>query len=171
MPKKLRNRAADNWRALFAIADACGGGWGRRARDAAVTLARGYFEEDPGVTLLRDIRQVFELKPETDRIVSAALVAALLDLEGAPWAEWRGLRDDQQPRKLSQGELAKLLAPFRIWPRSIWLGQRTVASKSRKGYVKADFGPAWAAYCGAGGTSGTGGTPAQSRKIRHLRSG
>jgi len=28
------------------------------------------------------------------------------------WSEWRGIHGNQQPRKLSQGELAKLLEPF-----------------------------------------------------------
>jgi hypothetical protein len=60
-------------------------------------MARGYRDEDIVVTLLRHIREIFE-GHRVDRIASAAPVGALLDLEDAPWAEWRGVKDDQQPR-------------------------------------------------------------------------
>jgi hypothetical protein len=89
MPTGLRGRAADNWRVLLSIADAYGKGWGERAREAALIMARGYRDEDIAVTLLRHIRDVFATHA-VDRIASAALVAALCELEDAPWAEWRG---------------------------------------------------------------------------------
>ena len=38
MPKQLNNRAADNWRPLFAIADAIGGDCPDKARRAALVL-------------------------------------------------------------------------------------------------------------------------------------
>jgi hypothetical protein len=60
-------------------------------------------------------------------------------MDDAAWGEWRGIRDDRQPRKLSQGELARLLAPFGIRPRSIWPPRRTSESKSAKGYLRRDF--------------------------------
>ena len=41
MPPELRNRAADNWRVLIAIADACSLEWGAAAREAAVALCAG----------------------------------------------------------------------------------------------------------------------------------
>jgi hypothetical protein len=101
MPTGLRDRAADNWRVLLSIADAYGRGWGERAREAALIMARGYRDEDIAVTLLRHIRDTFEAY-SVDRIASVLLVAALCDLEDAPWAEWRGVKDDQPPRKLTQ---------------------------------------------------------------------
>ena len=111
MPRGLRGRAADNWRVLLSIADAYGKGWGERAREAAMIMARGYRDEDITVTLLRHIRDIFTAH-SVDRIASAALVAALCDLEDAPWAEWRGAKDDQPPRKLTQATLASLLKAF-----------------------------------------------------------
>jgi hypothetical protein len=33
MPEELRNRAADNWRPLLSIADACSPAWGKSARE------------------------------------------------------------------------------------------------------------------------------------------
>jgi hypothetical protein len=51
MPPALRNRAADNWRPLIAIADAFGPAWGELAREAAVTFTRGLRDEDLAVLL------------------------------------------------------------------------------------------------------------------------
>jgi hypothetical protein len=154
MPKGLRGRGADNWRVLLSIADAYGEG-GERARLAALIMARGYRDEDIVVTLLRHIREIFE-GHRVDRIASAALVEVLLDLEDAPWAEWRGVKDDQPPRQLTQPTLASLLKTFHIRPRSIWPAGRTADSKSRKGYYRADFEAAWRAYCPKDGTPAQG---------------
>jgi hypothetical protein len=151
MPEGLRGRAADNWRVLFSIADAYGKGWGERARSAALIMAQGYRDEDIVVTLLRQIREIFEAY-RVDRMTSAMLVGTLLDLEDAPWGEWRGVKDDQQPRKLTQASLASLLKAFRVHPRSVWPATRTAESKSRKGYYRADFEAAWRAYCPRDGT-------------------
>jgi hypothetical protein len=57
MPGSLRNRAADNWRVLFAIADNLG--YGEAARAAAVSLIANRPDEDIGVIALTDIRIVF----------------------------------------------------------------------------------------------------------------
>jgi hypothetical protein len=152
MPPGFINRAADNWRCLFATADDLGNG--DDARAAAVALRSRRSDEDPGVVLLDNIRTVFP----ADRIASVALVKTLIEIEDAPWSEWRGLRDDRPARKLTQTELAFLLRPFGIRPRSIRLGD-TIC----KGYLRSWFEPAWAAYCPADGT------PAQPIKIAYLR--
>jgi Protein of unknown function (DUF3631) len=68
-PSPLRNRAADNWRVLLSIADDLG--YGEKARSAAVTLSANRPDEDPGVTLLGDIRTVFQARG-ADRITSTA---------------------------------------------------------------------------------------------------
>jgi hypothetical protein len=63
MPAMLRDRAADNWRVLLAIADNLG--YGEPARLAAVALsanrpdALAMRSEDPGVRALVDTRTVF----------------------------------------------------------------------------------------------------------------
>ena len=111
--------------------------------------------------LLADIRAIFDALG-LDRINSAALVEALLGLDDSLWNDWRGLRDDRPARKLNQGELARLLRPFDIRPRSVWSrGQRPTAG-SRKGYYGEQFEQAWAAYCPADGTA------AHPRKIIRL---
>jgi hypothetical protein len=100
MPEQLRNRQADNWRPLVAIADTFGPEWGRLAREAAVAFARAHQDEDAQVLLLRDIRHVFDARG-VDRMPSVALIAALNDIDDSLWSEWRGPHDNQQPRRLS----------------------------------------------------------------------
>jgi Protein of unknown function (DUF3631) len=161
MPEGLRGGAAENWRALLSVADAYGEEWGERARSAALVMARGYRDEDIPVTLLRHIRDVFDAW-SVGRIHGAVLVEALLDLEESPWAEWRGLKDDQQPRKLTQAILASVLKAFQIRSRSVWLGARKAGGKSGKGYHRADFEAAWRKYCPKDGT------PAQPNVLKAL---
>jgi hypothetical protein len=60
MPARLRDRQADNWRPLIAIADAFGADWATRAREAAVIFAGEHQDEDAAVVLLRDIRDIFD---------------------------------------------------------------------------------------------------------------
>jgi hypothetical protein len=147
LPKILRNRPADNWRVLIAIGDACGKEWGKFAREAALALTKDRPDEDPGVRLLTDIRDIFN-QLKVDRIASSALIETLIAIEDGVWSEWRGLRDDQQPRRLTQGELARVLSPFRIKSRTVWkLGSRNVRGKSSRGYFKEQFTEAWRAYC------------------------
>jgi hypothetical protein len=162
LPKELRNRAADNWRPLIAIADSFGRAWGRRARTAAVEFSRTQHDEDAAVVLLNDIRTVFSQRG-VDRVASKTLVEDLVAMDDAGWADWRGLRDDQQPRRLSQGELARLLKPFNVRPKTLWPRKRNVKSKSAKGYERSQFTAVWAAYCDSPGT------PSQSREFSKLR--
>jgi Protein of unknown function (DUF3631) len=91
-------------------------------------------------TLLRDIRTVFQARG-IDRIASAALVEALLGLDDGLWNEWRGPIDDRQPRKLTLGELSRLLRPFGIRPRTIWPAGRRPGDRSRRGYRRLDLRP------------------------------
>jgi hypothetical protein len=160
MPPSLRNRAADNWRVLISIGDSLA--HGEDARAAAVELCANRPDEDPGVTLLTDIRSVF-LALGVDRITSEGLVAALVGLDDGFWHEWRGLNDDQPPRRLTQGELARLLRPFGIRPKTIWPAQRRPSDKSKRGYTRGQFESAWRAYCPAPDT------PTQSGRIIGLR--
>jgi hypothetical protein len=144
MPPALRDRAADNWRVLLAIADDLG--HGEAARSAATTLCANRPDEDPGVALLADIRTAFQA-PSVDRITSATLIEALLGLEDNFWNEWRGLQDDQSPRKLTQGDLSHLLRPFGIRPKTIWPAGRRLGDRSSRGYLRSQFDRAWRAYC------------------------
>jgi Protein of unknown function (DUF3631) len=144
MPPALRNRAADNWRGLLAIADDLG--HGKEARTAAIALSTNRLDEDPGVVLLGDIGTVF-LTLGIDRIASAALIEGLLGLDDGMWSDWRGPHDDRPPRKLNQADLARLLRPFGITPKTIWPAQRQPGSRSSRGYLRSQFELAWQSYC------------------------
>ena len=50
MPASLRDRQADNWRPLIAIADAFGADWAVRAREAALSWSGEHQDEDAAVT-------------------------------------------------------------------------------------------------------------------------
>jgi len=152
----LVNRAADNWRVLLSIADSLG--HGEAARSAARELTANRPDEDPGVILLGDILAVFSRR-RIDRIASADLVNELIALNDF-WHDWR----ERPGRKLTQGDLGRLLRPFRIKPKSIWPVERTPTSRSRKGYTRDQFEAAWRSYC-------PGGTPAQPRKFIRLATG
>jgi hypothetical protein len=74
LPAMLRNRPADNWRPLIAIADAIGDEWPELAREAAVAMTRRRTDEAHGVVLLTDIRDIFDRR-RIDRLPSAVMVA------------------------------------------------------------------------------------------------
>ena len=108
MPAGVFNRAADNWRPLLlAIADAVGGEWPERARRAVQCVAAAAGDDDQSirVTLLADIRVIFA-EHTTERLPSAALVEALVAIEGRPWAEWK------VGKPITANGLARLLAPL-----------------------------------------------------------
>jgi Protein of unknown function (DUF3631) len=159
MPPTLRNRAADNWRVLLAVADDLGRGEG--ARSAAVVLCGNQPDEDPGVLALTHTRTVFQARG-IDRVTSLALVEALVGLDDGFWDEWRGPHGDRAPHKLTQGELAQLLSRFQIRPRTIWPLNRRSGDSSSRGYMRHQFEAAWRAYCPAD-------TPTHPGRIRYLR--
>jgi Protein of unknown function (DUF3631) len=164
MPAELRNRMADNWRPLISIAEACGdqSNWRMSARAAAAIFAADYHDEDAAVILLNDVHDVFDAKG-TDRIWSKDLAAELHAIDDGLWCEWRGVAGDQQPRKILQGQIAAMLRPFNIRPRTVWPFGRRPDTKSQKGYFRRDFEAAWAAYCSETGT------PSQPSNIKYLR--
>jgi hypothetical protein len=133
IPQPLHDRAADNWRALLAISDAVGGSWPERARSAAVRLSGNREDsETTAAALLADIREVFT---DVDRMESRLLVSALASKEGSPWAEWRG------GRPITVNQVAAILSPFGIHPKTIRFGGRTA-----KGYFRSDFEDAFERY-------------------------
>lgn len=111
MPEGLDDRAQDNWRILIAIADQAGGHWPETARAAAVALssaaARGDDSISRGVLLLRDIREVMG---DRESMSSTALVEALIDMNEAPWKEWR------HGSPITASSVARLLKPYKVGP-------------------------------------------------------
>ena len=93
------NRLGDNWRLMLAIADLAG-----------VSI---------GIKLLADIKDIFDITA-VDRLSSLDLVEALGEIEGHPWADWKG------GKLITPNALARLLEPFGIRPGSIRLEDNRV---------------------------------------------
>jgi putative DNA primase/helicase len=130
----LHDRAADNWRALVAIADLCGK-WGAAAREAAVKLTASAADDDSvAVMLLHDLDALFE-RLAIDRIASAELVVQLAKLEHRPWPEWK----NQKP--ITQRQVARLLSPFGITPKVSRIG-----SSTHRGYELSQFADSFSRY-------------------------
>lgn len=137
LPDQLSDRQMDSAEPLLAIADAAGGEWSTALRQAIVTLcADGQVADDSiGVQLLGDIRKDFDGK-EIDRIASAALVKALCEIEGAPWAEF-----GKGEKPITATKLASVLKRYDIRPHPVRHGEEVY-----RGYERADFEDAWSRY-------------------------
>jgi hypothetical protein len=138
-PAGLRDRAADVWQPLFAIADLAGCDWPARARWAALELssaaAMDVDDGSIGVRLLADVRRVFDQRG-VDRLATAELLEGLAADEEAPWATWhRG--DRISPRKL-----AGLLRRFDVRSKTI----RLPDGETPKGFLREQFEDPWARY-------------------------
>ena len=135
LPAGLNDRAADNWRPLFAIADRAGGDWPKRARRAAEVLSSGRSDNDGtvGTMLLADLLEIFG---DAERMTSADLVAALVEMEHRPWPEW-----GRQGQPLTKNSLARLLARYHVYPQQV-----RVAGAKLRGYERSDLEPEWASY-------------------------
>ena len=85
LPPELFNRTGDNWRGLFSIAEAAGGEWPERAKQAAMEEIS---EEDSNrsLQLLEAIWQIFAEK-KVVRLHTKVLLDALKKIEEAPWEE------------------------------------------------------------------------------------
>ena len=135
-PSALNDRAADNWRPLLAIADLAGGKWPERARAAALALSENVDEAENSalIQLLDDLRKLFESR-EVDRLASSDVAETFGAMEERPWSEWR------RGKPLTQRQLAKLLAPLDIAPRTIRIGDGTA-----KGYLLEQFTDPFSRY-------------------------
>lgn len=136
VPGALHDRAADNWRILFAIADATGGKWPAQARRAAALLARPEDERElvPAIGLLADLEEIFA-SAGADRLPTHQILAELVKREEAPWREWR------HGRAISPRGLAQLLRPFGVTP-----GKWRAGGITCRGYVLASLQDPFARY-------------------------
>jgi hypothetical protein len=136
LPDALTDRQQDGAEPLLAIADAAGREWPEAARRALIELCAEAQALDIsiGKLLLSDILQIFEAAG-VDRLSSAELVAALLDVETSPWSEW------SRGKPLTPSRLARLLRGYLISPHSI-----RIAEKTPKGYEREDFRDAFLRY-------------------------
>ena len=96
LPESVTDRAADVWEPLIANADAAGGAWPSRARQAAVVLLTQAAERPAtlGVRLLANLRDVFTARG-ADQLPTDTILEDLVGLDESPWADLRG----QAPRR------------------------------------------------------------------------
>lgn len=136
VPSRLSDRAQDNWRPLLAIAEAIGAEWPGRARQAALALSGAVPEGDGalGIQLLTDLQEMFGSRM-TDRLSSEDIVSALEGLEERPWAEMKA------GKPISKAQLARLLKPYDVEPRTIRIGDATL-----RGYLLEDLADAFSRY-------------------------
>jgi Protein of unknown function (DUF3631) len=150
------DRAKDMWEPLLAIADTAGGGWPRRAREAALALCRTAedeaADEDVRITLLTDIRDIFARLPPRDdavhgpqggrpadgpRLLTKQLLDELIGLEERPWSTWGKSR-----KPLTDTGLAGLLRPYRIRSNTV----RGDGNDRGKGYYLRSFEDTFSRY-------------------------
>lgn len=139
VPAALHDRAADCWRPLLAIADAAGGTWPARAREAALALSGTPDEEAATTRLLRDIKDVFAEADDPEVMPSSTIIEKLIAIEDAPWPEW------SKGKPLSPAKLARMLGGYSIYP----YGNLRIGTKVVKGYRRAAFLEAWERYVDA----------------------
>ncbi|MFJ4486536.1 DUF3631 domain-containing protein [Streptomyces longwoodensis] len=142
MPEGVSDRPADVWEPLLAVADAAGGDWPDRAREACVVLVAASKANDKGslgVRLLADLRD--HVMVGIDRLPTVAILDRLNALDDAPWADLHG-------KPLDNRRLSRMLAEYMTADNEPITSRNIKAAGSvLKGYYAADLRDAWARYC------------------------
>ncbi|MGW6955021.1 DUF3631 domain-containing protein [Streptomyces chartreusis] len=142
LPDGVTDRPADVWEPLIAIADAAGGDWPERAREACVTLVTASKANDKGsigIRLLTDLRD--HVMVGIDRLPTVAILDRLNALDDAPWADMGG-------KPLDNRRLSKMLAEYMTVDNEPIASRNIKAAGSvLKGYYAADLHDAWQRYC------------------------
>ena len=156
LPGALTDRQQDIWEPLLAIADAAGGDWPKRARDAALAIHAGKDDAGTGELLLQHVYEAFVASGGAMYLSTENLLRALISRDDGPWADmWeKALAEIPSRIKGPAARLAKLLKSFGVTPEPIGVG----AHGQVRGYRLQSFADAWERY-------GIPGTPAP-RKMR-----
>jgi len=135
--RTLTGRSANNWQALFEIAETLG--YGATAHIVAEAIERATV--NPIIELFWDLRRIFD-PPGIDRLWTDELLDALHRLEGASYDEFLGVDGNRPPHKLTKAEFYAMLRTKRIRSMGVWKGigkQRQYA----KGFYERQFEPVW----------------------------
>ncbi len=135
------DRAADVWESLVAIADAAGGDWPDRARNACKLMTGAADNPEDGTAgerLLSDLRRIFGAAAF---LYTATIIERLTAIEEAPWAEWRRTPAGREP--IGARGLADLLKSWGIRSRN---GRERGTGPVAKGYYADDMTDAWSRY-------------------------
>jgi hypothetical protein len=129
----LSGREADIWEGLFAIIRVAAPERIDELKATAIRLIAEKAKHDTdseasAIRLLSDIRTVSAAEA-TELMPTSRLLCELRNLPDSPWA------------RLSSIQLARLLRPFEIGPKQLWLD-----GKNLRGYAMGDFSDALARY-------------------------
>lgn len=132
LPESIKDRDADLWEPLIAIADEVGGLWPETARETGVYFVAESKNQPVslGIRLLKDIKRVFT----EDRLPTSVLLERLYALDTAPWGNLRG-------EQIEDRYLARELNKYGVKSHTI-----RFSDKPLKGYLKSDFFDAWQRY-------------------------
>ncbi len=135
MPSEITDRNADVWEPLLAVADAAGGTWPSRAREAAVTLVTDVTAIPPtlGVQLLTDLWTLF-MESGQEKLFTRSIITSLRRMEEAPWGSLRG-------RPIDARRLGAMLRKYGITSHSV-----RIEGMTAKGYERADLHDDWSRY-------------------------
>lgn len=141
MPATIHDRRADVWEPLLAVATVAGPQWAMEARKAseAIEAAREATTLSLGSRLLADLHAIFHADSRT-KLATSFLISKLIALDESPWADFQG-------GSLDARGLARLLRPYRVYPKDIRTGHQVV-----KGYTSADLAETWRLYLRTAGT-------------------
>jgi putative DNA primase/helicase len=137
LPARVRNRLADKWRPLFALAEVAGGHWPAKARAALLAQASDK-EPSKALQLLIDIRDVTQ---GMEVISTADLINRLCLIEDSPWESYNFRERDADRRRITSRQLSALLRPYKVHPVNVRIG-----GSVPKGYRADDLRKAWARY-------------------------
>ncbi|MET8404745.1 DUF3631 domain-containing protein [Streptomyces sp900116325] len=142
MPDGVTDRPADVWEPLLAIADAVGGDWPQRAREACAKLVKASQVDDKGslgVRLLTDLRD--HVMVGIDRLPTIAVIDRLNALDDAPWADLQG-------KPLDSRRLSRMLHEY-VTADNEPITSRNIRTSGGilKGYYSSDLHDAWQRYC------------------------
>jgi hypothetical protein len=141
MPEGVRDRSAEIWRPLLAIADEAGGDWPDTARAACLHFVTSASADTGGnlrAQLLSDVRDLFDAS-NTTKLTTADILAGLVALEEGPWQDFHG-------KPLDARTLAKELKPYGVKSRDLRVPN---AHGTVKGYATDGVGglsDAWRRY-------------------------
>ena len=148
--KPLFNRAADRWRALYAIAEVAGDDWPARARDAmkALTAAADDDADSLDEQLLADIKVTFDEALPATELSTHQLVQRLVERQDRPWPE---MGRNRQP--LTAARFTRMVGKFGVVHRRLTIKRTTDDGREvidrPWGYRVIDFEDAFGRYLDA----------------------
>jgi hypothetical protein len=119
---------------MLSIAKAAGGNWETRVKQAIDAVIPSDDDAELLERLLADIQAVFDEKG--DEVSPTAMVAALVDMEGHPWAEMGKFR-----KELTTHKLARMLQVP-----GVSVSSRQVRDGKSRAYVRDQFSDIFARY-------------------------